>query len=548
MLDTHRVSLDQLDAMAEGRSSLAVVELLKKAYRSRQLVILRAVLDRTLGITTPLPPLEEAWSLLAAVQRRDEAAVDTVITHPRTGWWTATLLRLLNRDDGEQPLWTHLGYLHQMAAAAAVRAGHDFHMCVPVWRGTVMLPTLGVATVPSETEWDVTEVRGSGGHVTIGDVQIPDGPGWLALRTLRAGGFQVCLDDIDPYREFYGPMPPRRLPADEVAAWSEGLRHTWQLLSDHHPETAAELASGLTTLVPCTAEGYSASHNDAFGSVALSLPPDPTTFAETLVHEFQHNKLGVLLSLVDLLDPKGDNETPRLYAPWRDDPRPPTGLLHGVVSFLGVAAFYHNQSIVDDRPIVRFEFEYHRMQTSQAVETLLNETTPSELGHRFLSKARDQLQKWATVPLPDHIREAARRATDDHRLSWRIRHLRPREADVMADAWLNKRAKPVVEPTEPRLTPSAITEPNTRLALIRSRLSTSDQTGTLVNGDNETAVELYRQQILARPESATAWAGLALASEDKTLQTRPELVFSVYQEIGSHGGTAHPLRLAEWLG
>jgi HEXXH motif-containing protein len=515
MLDTHRVSLEHLDAMAEGTSSLAVVELLKKVNRSRQLVMLRAVLDRTLGITTPLPPLDEAWSLLVAVQRRNEAAVDAVITHPRTGWWTATLLRLLNRDDGEQPLWTHVGYLHQMAAAAAIRAGHDFRMCVPVWRGTVMLPTLGIATVPSGAEWDVAEVCSSGGHVTIGDTRIPDGPGWLALRTLRAGELEVCLDDIDPYREFHGPMPPRRLSDDEVATWSESLRHTWQLLSDHHPETAAELASGLTTLVPCMTADYSASHNDAFGSVVLSLPPDATTFAEVLVHEFQHNKFGVLLSLVDLLDPKGDNETPRLYAPWRDDPRPPTGLLHGVVSFLGVTAFYHNQSIMDSRLIVQFEFEYHRMQTSQAVEILLNETTLSELGQRFLSKARDQLLRWATVPLPDHIREAAQRACDDHRLSWRIRHLRPRDADVIADAWLNERSKPVVEPN--------------------------------THEENEAAVKLCRQEILARPESVTAWAGLALASEDKTLQDRPELVFAVYQEIRSRGGTADPLRLAEWL-
>jgi HEXXH motif-containing protein len=510
MLDTHRVSLDQLDALAEGRSSLAVVELLKKANRSRQLVMLRAVLDRTRGITTPLPPVDEAWSVLAAAQGTNEAAVDTVITHPRTGWWTATLLRLLNQDDGKQPLWTHLGYLHQMAAAAAVRAGHDFQLQVPVWRGTVALPTLGVATVPSDAEWDVAEVRGSGGHVTVGGTQVP-GPGWLALRTLRAGELEVCLDDLDPYREFYGPLPPRRLTDDEVALWSESLRRTWQLLSDHHPETAAELASGLTTLVPCTADKYSASHNDAFGSIVLSLPPDATTFAETLVHEFQHNKLGVLLSLVDLLDPKGGNETPRLYAPWRDDPRPPTGVLHGVVSFLGVTAFYHQQSIVDKRPSTQYEFEYHRMQTSQAVETLLNEPNLSDLGQRFLSKARDQLLKWATVPLPDDIREAAHRANLDHRLSWRIRHRQPRDADVIADAW---NAKPVAAQAEPRLTPD---------------------------------VAEYRRQVLAQPESIPAWTGLALASEDKTLQTRPELVFAVYQEIRSRGGTADPLELAEWL-
>ena len=43
----------------------------------------------------------------------------------------------------------------------------------------------------------------------------------------------------------------------------------------------------------------------AFGAIATSWPPDGVTLAETLVHEFQHVKLGVLLDLVPLVEPGG---------------------------------------------------------------------------------------------------------------------------------------------------------------------------------------------------------------------------------------------------
>ncbi len=469
MLDTHRVSLMSLDALAEGRSDPAIVAQLKQANRSRQLTLLRAVLDRAgARALTPLPPLEDAWTLLADAQQRDAAAVDLVLASPQTGLWAAKVLRRLGDDDDEtSPLWAALGYLHLLATTAAIRAGLDFSSRVPVWRGAVVLPTLGRADVQGRREWDFAYVRSEGGHVLVrgpaGSVRLPenrdaDGTGWLALRTISAPGCELWLDDLDPYREFGEPIAPHRLPTAEVARWAEDLRETWQLLTEHHPETAAELASGLTTLVPFAATDqlapFNASHHDAFGSLVLSRPKDATTFAATLVHEFQHSKLGILAALVDLLDPDGDNETPRLYAPWRDDPRPAMGLLHGIFSFLGVTAFYREHSAVAKGPPARdaqFEFAYRREQTAYAAWILLTQAKPSALGHRFLTTARDRLIDWAAEPLPDDVLAAAGMANLDHRLSWRLRHLTPPEATVaeLADAWLRHRPKPTARPPSP---------------------------------------------------------------------------------------------------
>jgi HEXXH motif-containing protein len=592
MLDTHRVSLTNLDAMAAGRSDAAVVAQLGQADRSRRLTLLRAVLDSAAELKpamSPLPPLDEAWALLIEAQHCDPAATDRVLAHPHTGLWAANVLqRLAGGGLGDPPLWADLGGLHRLATAAAIRAGHDFRSRVPVWRGRLMLPTLGLADVRSRREWDFAQVHAERGHVLVrgpaGSVQLPDdssadGPGWSALRTVRAGAGEFILDDLDPYREFDGPVPPQRLDAGEVTRWAEILGDTWQLLTEHHPAIAAELTAGLTTLVPRAAidrfTPYSASHNDVFGSVVLSRPPDATTFAATLVHEFQHNKLGVLLVLVDLLDPAGDNDSPRLYAPWRDDPRPAVGLLHGAYSFLGVTAFYRGHYPVEKGLAARaaqFEFAYRREQTAHAVRTLLAESVPSALGRRFLTIAGERLREWGTEPLPDDIGHAAGRATLDHRLTWRLRHLRVADRVVaeLAEAWLRNRPCPPVPAVPPALVPAPGSAGHARLTLTRTWLTDPDLYDVyraepelamaeisgmsaadlaLVDGDTVTAADRYRRRLTTTPGSTATWAGFALATRHPVLLSRPELVRAVHREVLRQRGVApDPDRLARWLG
>lgn len=575
MLDAHRLSMASLTATAEGSSDPALVARLELAYRSRQLTLLRAVLDRTerLGVDlSPLSPLGDAWTVLAEAQRLDASAVDMVITLPRTGVWTADVQRALD-DARECPLWTILGYFHQMAAAAMIRAGGDFVISVPAWRGHVLLPSLGVVVLPSDEEWSVVEIRRVDTRVFVSysavDIELSDDePDWLPLRAVPFGERSLWLDDVDPHRQYGAPIAPQRLSDDELAQWTEILADTWKLLATHHADVAAELSAGLTALVPYPVDDradsvYSASHNDAFGSVLLSRPPDAATLAEILIHEFQHSKFGVLLSLIDLLEPDGDNETPWLYAPWRDDPRPSIGVLHGAYSFLAVAAFYRRHiATVDEksRTSVQFEFAYHRGRTYQGVESLLNGAELSEFGREFLNTMRNQLECWALEPLPGAVRQAANRVRTDHWLIWRMRHLRPADVTAVVTAWLagDEKAPPV---EEPQLVPVVGDVPNPRLVLTRMCMAEPERVGlqresgasaadvALVCGDTEQATRLYRQQVMVQPELVGAWAGLALASDEKALLTRPELVVQVYREIRARSESpVDPVRLARWLG
>lgn len=576
--------------MAGGSSDPALVERLGQAHRSRRLVLLRAVLERVEDLdeaTGSLPSLGDSWALLAAVQRRNSVAVESVLTLPRTTVWAREVLKLLDgTPDPERPMWTIIGYFHQVVAAAAVRAGHDLEWSVPLWRGTVLLPSLGLAEVPGDTVWSVGEFRYTNGRAVIhgseGSTALPgdltsEVPGWSPMRTVRMGDREVWLDDLDPHREFGAPLPPRRLPAHEVVRWADQLREMWRLLSEHHPAIAGELAEGLSTLVPYSetdqTRPYSASHNDAFGSVVLSRPPDATTFAELLVHEFGHSKFGVLLSLVDLLDPDGDNETPFLYAPWRDDPRPAVGVLHGVYSFLGVTAFYRVHRAVVTGAAARsaqFEFEFHRIQTFNGVDGLLSAAALTDLGRDFLGVALGRLQAWATEPLHADVRDAAYWVNADNRLSWRMRQLQPDAAAVtaLAEAWLAGATKPAVA-TDTRLVPVTGAVPKPRLTLIRTWLSTperaehyraapdllAEETGgatmadlALLEGDAERASELFRHRLLDRPGSPADWAGLALACGEKALLVHPELVFRVHEEVRARTGEhADPIELTRWL-
>ncbi|MFD8494593.1 HEXXH motif domain-containing protein [Amycolatopsis sp. NPDC059657] len=595
MLRNHRVSLASFDALAAGEGNAAIAGRLKQTHRSRQLALVRAVLDRASARAPglgPLPALEAAWRLLSDAQQADPGAAEAVITNPQLGLWAAKALRRLgNTATSDTPLWADLGYLHLTATAAAIRAGLDFRARVPVSRGVVVLPTLGMAELPAARRWDIAEVHSARGRVLVrgaaGSVRLPpdpagDGTGWHALRLLRVGDdtdpLEVWLDDLDPYRGFDEPLEPQRVSAEESAEWLTGLAAAWRLLTEHHPTLAGEISAGLTTLVPRPATGrldsFSASHGDTFGCIVLSLPPDATGFAATLIHEFQHSKLGILLELLDLVD--ADTGGDRFYAPWRDDPRPLIGLLHGVFSYLGVTAFYRTHRTVAtgaDARLSHFEFAYRREQASEATAALTDVAELTPLGRRFVAIAAGRLARWQGEPVPEDLLAAARRANLDHRLTWRLRHLLADPAAVteLARAWLGNRRKPHLRIPAPALHTSTESGPGPaiRAELTRVRLgdpelfavyrdspelANSELPGAtpadlaLVDDARTTAAAEFRARVVAEPGDPGQWAGLALATANAALLSAPELVRAVHRAITELSGEApDPVRLATWL-
>jgi uncharacterized protein len=96
-----------------------------------------------------------------------------------------------------------------------------------------------------------------------------------------------------------------------------------------------------------------------------------------LVHEFQHAKLFALSDLYDLVD---TSSSIRLRVPWRDDPRPPEGVLHGIYAHLALAQLSSSRGPEGNSASLRY-----RAWVRNACNALLETRTLTPDGERFVA-------------------------------------------------------------------------------------------------------------------------------------------------------------------
>ncbi len=589
----HTFTWAEFDLLARSEGGPDLVRRLRTADRSRRLLLLRDIIDKVAAapsLSGPLPSPERAWDLLVLAQETDPAALDEVLTHPYTGSWaghTTRLLRQLTTDP--RPLWVHIGHIYSLAAAAAVRARvGNFRTSVPVWRGDVTLPTLGLVQLGDAPECETAELHSSGGRIEIrtGDrvVVLPadptaDAPGWQGIRTAELGTgrrrFSVRLDDVDPYRGLFGPMAPDRLRPEDLVTWRALLGEAWDLIDRLLPGFAEALPAGLDTIVPRPPFPFrlpSASSGEAFGSALISRPEDPVTLAAALVHEFQHIRLGGLLQVVRL---HNDDRTERLYAPWRDDPRPLGGVVHGIYAFFAVAEFYRALGAEQpDDVLAAFEYAHWRYQVVRTLETVHADEALTEPGRRFLAHVTERAEAWRH----DEVLAIAEHWSDliaaDHHAGWRLRHLRPapEAIELIVGGWLRGEPGPAIEDVGTTLTTEADGDwANARADLLRVRLGddgarraqavwrevpgATEADFALVDGRGEDSVEAYRTELRSDPDAPTALIGLGLAlrvTGDEAAATvlleRPEVVRAVHRGIRGRSAPEPATEdVARWL-
>ncbi|MGW5136293.1 HEXXH motif domain-containing protein [Streptomyces sp. NPDC004135] len=592
-ISRHRLSLSTLDAIARGAAGPDVVHEVRRAERSRTLLLLRAVRDEAASsskLRGPLVSLEPAWQVLDHVQQRAPAALETVLSYPYVAAWAGVTLRRLRRGHPTDPTpaWVHLGHLRGIAAAAALHAGIDVDLRVPARSGTVTLPTLGAAfsAAGHADQWSVARIRsrGTDRRVDIGDdtVRMPsdlagDAPGWWALQRLecREGSRMLTLrlDDLDPYRGLYETLDPHRLDDAEVTRWRHMLADAWHLVCRHLPDKADAISAGLDAVVPRPFTSrfplISASSGEAFAGINVARPQAPEDLAEILVHEYQHVLLGGLLHLVPLT---GQDEERLFYAPWRDDPRPAAGLLQGVYAFFGVTDFWRAAARSGDDAIAGFAaFNCARWlkPTLEAARALLGARALTTAGRRFLDGIVEQLATWAAVT-PRHC--GAQLVTADHQAGWRLRYLRPDPAVVAASAhaWREADEHGVPDPGAESLVPESDGRWSpARLDLLRcvARGDSSpvnpllaEPTGAtvadiaLADGRYADALEAYRAEVAADPDHPPSWIGFALAWSclesgpgPALLLRQPHLVRAVHRLLRAESEAPQPDALATWL-
>jgi HEXXH motif-containing protein len=411
----HTLTREQFSALAGGGGGKGAIGQLVAGQQSKHLILLGKVAELARHGDRADDGLAVAGQeLLARVQQLDKVCADEVISYPSVGAWALHTIRGDLAIPGARP-----SGLAAVAAAAAIKAGLDVEIEVPVVNGFVLLPSLGTADAVGSSAIVTTKAA----TVRSGDlcVEMRQGaPGWQELRRAAVGSLDVLVDDVDPFRmPATDGEPTGRLTPPQVEELHATLRAAWPVLS---PASAAEVAAIVRVIVPYRApkSGHvSTSSPQAFGTVAMSRQPDSYTCAETLVHETQHLKLCALLDLVTLTRP---DDGQRYYAPWRTDPRPASGLLQGAYAFLGVSGFWREQRRVaperDVRQRAEADFARWRDGAARAVETLLGSGQLTGPGQAFAGEMALVLDAWRREPVPDDALVVAQRRVDRHLAQW----------------------------------------------------------------------------------------------------------------------------------
>jgi HEXXH motif-containing protein len=589
VISTHRLPETAFTMLATGEGGRAVVSQLREAQHSKHTMLLLAIAGAA-DDADPADPgtvaFRAAYELLTRIQALDPGASRWLLTLPHLGSWAHDALIRLERESVPD-----FAYLACAVAAAAVRAGVPFDLDVPVRDGCVLLPGLGRLDVGGKTAW--VRLRCDGEQLTAGDRVVgarlafgPDYgsgqpvPHWRGTPAVRAAAdglaWDVLLVTDDPYLDRYTLPMSGRLSAGELRRWRRRVQSAWEVLVRHHRWAAGPIADGVSVIVPLTPQSetdlISATSPAAFGAVATSWPPDPVTMAETLVHEFQHVKLCGLLDMVPLAESGGE----KVYAPWRQDPRPAGGLLQGVYAHLGIVRFWaaqrHAESDADDVLRAQVQFARWGPTIDSAVGTLLQTGCLTPEGARFADLMRGQGKALAARPVPHQAQEIAREVALDHWLTWQIRHVAADPAGVMvlADAyrrgeafpvaagrpatWIQDDFRKVSSSVRSRLLNMSYLEPaRYRKLCADGALPLSAPDRLLLSQATEAAVQGYRDLIAgsAGPQP-DAWVGLALALHQPpsspladAFAARLPVMFDVHSCLGAG---CDPLNLASWFG
>lgn len=147
---------------------------------------------------------------------------------------------------------------------------------------------------------------------------------------------------------------------------------------------------------------------DYIGLIFASYTSNSIWLSETIIHEYGHNLLSSIMDFYPLIK---DVKSNLYYSPWRNDPRPLSGLLHGlfvftyVVNFLDMclksSSFYGSGEFI----INRLNIHLYRLKAGFAQ---INSDTLTDYGKLLFNIVQESFERIAKQhiayrPYPDNI-------------------------------------------------------------------------------------------------------------------------------------------------
>ena len=379
-------SLERLSAGAGDPETMAS---LADSYWSVSRALVATVASDLPGKGTALRrAAAEGWELLSELDTTRPEIVRDVLSYPYVEAWAIQCLQPANSDDPD----LDLAHLAGLAAAAAMRAGLELDLVLPVREGAIHLPTLGALAMGNETgQTSVVHLSPSGANTQHATFE------WQPVRRLVAEGLAITVEDLDPFRDCGAWTSTGRLSRATWQAWRLSLTASAQQLKAELPSYASVMNTGLRSVVPMRppAAGFyqSATPPHAFGAMALAHPGNIDTLSELLLHEMQHVKLAALCVLFDLFD-RTDRSLFRV--PWRPDRRPIEGFLHGIYAHLALAELWRSRSRQTSDPAVHQLFDKYRSWVVQGIDALLSTPALLPTGQRFVNRMLTTVEAWAS--------------------------------------------------------------------------------------------------------------------------------------------------------
>lgn len=318
----HHMTRADFSALGRNRGTESALAALKAVQLSRMRV-------RLVQLSRPRHA-DPGWDLVEKFDAHHRGVINKVLTDP-----------FLIPADGRGARSPE-GTLARIALSCAVLSSTPTEVKFDAVEDSFTLPTVG--TLPTDT---------GPCHVTVDEKSAISINGMnveAVCHDARMGPIHLRLEDLDPARDCFGSHPVTGpLTSAQLDAWQDGLEAAAEVLVKRHPETLAEMAEGLTALVPLRSQAgrhRSATARSAFGALGIALPEADgeetgETLACLLLHEFQHLKLGAVLDMFDLHD-KSDEQSYRVG--WRTDRRSLESVLQGTYAHMAVVEYWHRRA------------------------------------------------------------------------------------------------------------------------------------------------------------------------------------------------------------